>query len=121
MAITIDAQLRRTGKVVRFIDGNDEPIDAPGPQPHLVRLLVQARAWWTEMLDEQLSFSELAERHSIDRGYLSKVVRLNFLAPTIVDQILSGQLSTTINARTLLRLRYFPIDWDEQQRQLRSF
>ncbi len=118
LTITINAQLRRTGKVVRFVDGNDAPFDGIEPQPHLIRLLQQARAWWNEMQNENLSATEMAVRYNTDLATISRAIRLNFLAPEIVERILAGTEPVHFNARFLKRIPALPICWEEQVRIL---
>ena len=44
---------------------------------------------------------------------MSRVIRLNFLAPAIVDAILAGTQPVTLTAAKL-RSNDFPIEWERQ-------
>jgi hypothetical protein len=46
------------------------------------------------------------------------VIRLRFLSPRIVEQVLAGEQSSNIDARTLLGMKSLPLSWDEQERML---
>ena len=54
--------------------------------------LARARRW-QEMLDagEVASVTELADGLDVDRSYASRILRLNLLAPDIVEAILAGR------------------------------
>jgi site-specific DNA recombinase len=70
------------------------------------------------MLEDQLTATQMASRHKVDKSYVSRVIRLRFLSPRIVEQVLAGEQSSNIDARTLLGLKSLPLDWDDQERML---
>jgi hypothetical protein len=70
------------------------------------------------MLEDNLSVSELAQRHGVDKSYVSRVIRLRFLSPKLVEQILAGEQLPSLNARRLLALREVPLDWRAQEGEL---
>jgi len=47
--LTIEAQLRRSGKIVRLVEPSGKPVGNGEPQPHIVRLVQLAQRWWREM------------------------------------------------------------------------
>jgi DNA invertase Pin-like site-specific DNA recombinase len=118
--LDLDAQLRRSGRVVRLVQPCGKNISAAEPQQHLVRLLSLGRRWWSEMQEDGVSASELAQRHKVDKSYVSRAVRLCFLAPQLVELILAGEQPASLNARTLLGLGALPLSWNEQHQLLAS-
>jgi AraC-like DNA-binding protein len=65
-----------------------------------------ARAYqWQEQLEsgEFASLEDLAKDFGVNRGYVSRILQLTSLSPTIIDQILSGQNSTQLTIRQLRR------------------
>ncbi|MEZ5736763.1 MAG: recombinase family protein [Novosphingobium sp.] len=117
LCLTVEAQLRRSGKIVRFVEPGGKPVCDSEPQPHLVKLLKLSRAWWREMQDDHLSAKEMSIRHGVDKSYVSRVVRLSFLAPKIVEQMLAGEQAADLDARTLLGLTSLSLSWEEQERR----
>ncbi|MCB2073056.1 MAG: recombinase family protein [Novosphingobium sp.] len=115
LCLTIEVQLRRSGKIVRFVEPGGKPFCDSEPQPHLVKLLKLSQAWWREMQDDHLSAKELSIRHSVDKSYVSRVIRLNFLAPKIIEQMLAGEQTADLDVRTLLGLTALPLRWEEQE------
>ena len=73
------------------------PDGAPwAPRPRIDNAMVKAlaRAFrWQRMLDEGVvaTIEELARREKVNRGYMSRVLRLTLLAPDIVEAILDGR------------------------------
>ena len=118
ISMTIDARIRRSGMAIRLIHDNGRTFTQAGPQDHLIRLLTKARCWWRELTDNQISVSELAERNGVSRSYASRVVRLNFLAPAIVEAILAGDQPSRIDTRVMLGMYDLPLDWKRQAQVL---
>ncbi|MBR9971185.1 hypothetical protein [Magnetospirillum sulfuroxidans] len=76
-----------------------------------------ARAFrWRRQLESgrHTSINELAKADKIDRGYVSKVLRLTLLAPDIVEAILAGRQPKGLKLADLLEP--FPVGWAEQRR-----
>lgn len=75
-----------------------------------------ARAFrWQKLLDQGTygTIKDIAARENIDPSYVSDVLRLNLLAPDIVQMILDGKQPPTVN---LARLRQrLSSDWLEQR------
>ena len=88
------------------------------PQDHLLKLLYRARAWWQMMLDCKLTVSALAREQQVTSSYASRVVRLNFLAPKIVEAIVTGTQPIDLDAKKLLGLSDLPLAWIEQEELL---
>jgi hypothetical protein len=86
----------------------------PGPDSTLVKAL--ARAWrWQRMLDEGqfASVRDLAEAERVGLSYVSRILRLNLLAPDIVERILDGRPAP----RMADLMQPFPMAWREQLKQ----
>lgn len=96
------------------------PSDAPTsrqPDGALVKALGRAFRW-KRMLEsgEFATIAELAESEGIAPSYMTRILRLAFLAPDIVEAILEGRLAIPITAETF---RYgLNDDWDAQRRML---
>jgi len=62
------------------------------------------------------TIEELAKREKVNRGYMSRVVRLTLVAPEIVEAILDGRQPEGMRLEDLLD--GVPVEWDGQERQL---
>jgi DNA invertase Pin-like site-specific DNA recombinase len=64
------------------------------------------------------SVRDLAEREGMDKGEVSRVLPLAFLAPDIAEAILDGRQPPELTASRLKRLRNLPLNWEQQRRYL---
>jgi hypothetical protein len=90
----ISLQMKRRGAEMRLIIGGARP----------------ARV-------DQNNFAEIASQEGIDKSYVSRVMNLAFLAPDIIESIISGRQPADLNVEKLTKRIDLPLDW-EQQRQL---
>src|SRR5690606_15021601 len=98
---------------MQLVHHNGQPATAGTPDPGLVQLLVKARGWWAQLSAGDIDIATIARNEKINDSWVSRVIRLNFLAPTIVEAILAGTQPVSINAASL-RSADLPIDWTEQ-------
>ncbi|MBF0448983.1 MAG: hypothetical protein HQL67_12340 [Magnetococcales bacterium] len=87
--------------------------DGPSGDP-MVNALV--KAWrWQRMLDKgkAATIRQLAEIEKVDHSFMARTLRLNDLAPDIVEAILDGKIPDTFNLKTLRG--NFPLAWSEQR------
>ncbi len=80
----------------------------------MIELLLKARRWWSILSEGMIDGKTLARRENIDSSWLSRVVRLNFLAPELVAAILEGDQPAMLNAGALTKSGPLPYSWAEQ-------
>ena len=118
LELLIPAELLRCGKGKRMIIGDAmaETID-----PTLVRLIQEAFAIRDAVLaDTRETLNEITARRGKSKGYLTALMRLSYLAPSIIDDILSGRQPPELSAKRLLRTSAsLPLDWSSQRAHLR--
>jgi hypothetical protein len=81
--------------------------------PALFKALVRAHRW-RQMLEcgEYASSAELAKAEKINDSYLGRILRLTLLAPDIIEAILAGRQSNTLQLDDLLKP--LPAVWVQQ-------
>jgi hypothetical protein len=93
--VRIPMQFQRRGGRKRIVapDGSQiVPTSKPQPDGTLVKAF--ARAWrWQRVLEsgENGTLAELSAAERISRSYICRVLRLDLLAPDIVERILDGR------------------------------
>lgn len=112
MELQYKADFRRKNGHVSIVLPEVEPAKA---NKTLVRALLKAFAWKKE-IDNNVSLSKLAAQENISRQYLAKILRMAYLAPDIVEAILTGRQPG------LLKLTDFfntpvPASWEEQRKK----
>ena len=88
LALPIPARLQRAGIEMRFVvEGDDE---ARPPDPALTRLLARVHLIRARILaDCSLGVGEIAAQGTFS-SYVTRLLRITFLAPDIVTKILAG-------------------------------
>ena len=85
------------------------------PDPSLVKLLVKALDLRDRLLAGRGASLELiAGRENVNSSYATRLLRLAFLSPEIVRQILDGRHPSTLTARRLLLDTRLPLAWKDQ-------
>ena len=79
----------------------------------LVKAVVRAHRW-RHMLEsgEYNSSAELAKAEKVNDSYVSRILRLTLLAPDIIEAILTGRQSNTLQLDDLLKP--LPALWKQQ-------
>ena len=117
--LTIPARLKRTGIEMRMVvEDGSEPANV---DPVLVRLLLRAHAIRARLLEEpSLPLKEIAAEEGISSSYVTRLLRLAFLAPDIVTAILNGRHPPQLTANRLMDDTRLPLDWTAQRELLCS-
>jgi site-specific DNA recombinase len=115
--LSVPARLKRTGLEMRFvIDGDASEREA---DVGLTRIMVRAHAVRGRLLqDATLSLDEVARQENVSPSYVTRLLRLTFLAPDIVSGILTGRHPPELTARKLMADTRVPLDWNEQRNLL---
>jgi hypothetical protein len=119
IVLTIPARLKRTGIEMRMvIEDGSEPANV---DPVLVRLLVRAQTIRARLLQEpSLPLKGIATEEGISSSYVTRLLRLAFLAPDIVMAILNGRHPPQLTANRLMGDTRLPLDWTAQRELLCS-
>jgi hypothetical protein len=108
--------LKRTGLEVRLVmHGANGPAERDGT---LIKLIVRAQALRERLLLSHLSIGQLAEHEGLTSSYITRVLRLAFLAPDITAAILEGRQPPELTAHKLLSDTRLPIAWPAQRQAL---
>ena len=89
----------------------------PRPNATLIKALTRAYKWKERLFTGAApSTSAIAKEEGVTERYVSRIMRLAFLAPDIVEAILDGYQSTDLELERLMK--GIPISWNEQRRAL---
>ncbi len=85
------------------------------PDQKLIKLIAKAHLYAKELQSgKYLTMGELADKFGINKSDLGRQLRLAYLAPDLTKMIIEGRHPSSINTTIFRRLRYLPIDWNEQ-------
>ena len=108
-------QLKRRGVELRLIVG-DHNRSAAIVDLSLVKAVARAHRWFDELSTGKAgSLAAIAAREGLAVRYVSRLVRLAFLAPDIVESIVEGRQPTTLTAEALTRRIDLPLSWSSQR------
>jgi site-specific DNA recombinase len=83
----------------------------------LVKALVRAHEWGDRLLDgEVTSIRELARSARVTPAYVRRVIRLRFLAPDIISEIIDGRQEVSLT--TEITRAPIPLCWAQQRNHL---
>ncbi len=118
-SIRVPARLKRCGGANRLIITDDDIEHEQEPDIALVKVLGRAHDWFTRLATGKAqSAADIARDEGLTKSYISRVVRLAFLAPDITEAILNGRQPPDLNAERLVRCSRLPLAWDDQRRVL---
>lgn len=115
IAFTSPVRLIRTGRSVRLVSSTGKSATAGTPDQALIRLLLKAREWWARLADGRTDIATIARDEGINDSYVSRVVRLNFLAPQLLEEILAGTQPAMLSAARM-KAADLPAEWNRQLR-----
>ena len=111
-------QLKRRGVELRLIVG-DHNRSAAIVDLSLLKAVARAHRWFAEIsTGEARSLAAIAAREELNVRYVSRLIRLAFLAPDIVESIVEGRQPTTLTAEALTRRIELPLSWCSQRTAL---
>jgi hypothetical protein len=100
------------------IDGTD-PFATAKPDARLIKLLIKARRFNAALVrSDGVPFAALAEREGVSPSYFTRLVRLSYLAPDIIQAILDGRQPRTLTPDKLLAHSRLPLAWHDQRTAL---
>lgn len=90
------------------------------PRPRVDNTMVKAIARgfrWRKLLEAGVhaTVEDIAAAEKINPSYVSRVLRLTLLAPSIVEAILDGRQGPAMTLATLMKP--FPLEWERQIRK----
>jgi hypothetical protein len=114
IVITCEVRLSRSGRAMRLIQGNGAAAGR-GTDASLVALLIKARRWWSILREGELDVGSLARVEGVQSSYVTRVVRLAFLAPAVVEAILAGAILPQADSAALTATDAISPVWVEQR------
>lgn len=116
VTIKVPFAIRKRGgrKIVLAPDGMPMPPIAPQVDSTLVKAIARAFRW-QRMLEagQYATVKEIATVEKINPSYVSRVLRLTLLAPTIVEAVLNGRSNPTPTLAEVMAP--FPVEWKLQR------
>ncbi|WP_414463540.1 recombinase family protein [Hyphomicrobium sp. DY-1] len=115
--LTVPAELSRSGQGKRMVIGD---LSQRSPDASLVQVLQEAFAVRDKMLaDTTETLNNITSGITKSKGRLTALMRLTYLAPSIMEDILAGRQPPELSPKRLLRTSQdLPFDWTAQRKFL---
>ena len=93
-------QIKRRGVEMCMVVG-----DCKGrPDPNLLKAVARARLWFDELATGKVvSVADIVKRERLDQGYVSRLLKLAFLPPNVIESIVAGSEPANWTANILLK------------------
>jgi site-specific DNA recombinase len=111
----VPLQVRRWGFEMRLVVGGGL---APSPKadPALLKAVARGFRWFDEIATgKATSAADIARRENLDKHYVSRMIPLAFLAPSVLEAISNGTQPAEVTTEMLTRGLYVPLDWASQR------
>lgn len=117
IVLTVPAALHRSGRGKRMVVG-DPPERTPDAA--LIQVLREAFTVRQKMLaDTTETLYDITAGITKSKGRLTALMRLTYLSPSIIEDILGGRQPPELSPKRLLRTsQNLPLDWTEQRKVL---
>jgi len=115
----IPYELRNRGRQLRIIPEGATNSAGSAPDPTLMKLLRRAHDWRRQLeTGRPRTIRDLAESNGVTPSYFTRVLRIAYLAPDIIETIVVGKQPPELTASRLVRLPDLPLDWPGQRAYL---
>src|SRR4051794_7042996 len=112
--ITAPIRVQQRGQEMRLVLGAEDGL--PNGNTGLVRLLARAHNIRRSLFDDRMTIGEIAQAEDLIPSYVTRLVRMTFLAPDITASMLSGRHDPDLTVSRLMADTRFPLDWNDQRR-----
>lgn len=107
--------IQRRGQETRLILSNSQRIHARSDET-LIRLVARGYRWRHEIVQGiRSSAVEIARREGVTDAYVCRLMRLSFLAPDLLEAIISGEKPITTRTEIFHCIPTVPTDWESQR------
>jgi len=116
--IVINSHLLRCGKQVKLVLGTstDEQREA---NAKLVDMIAKPRRWYEGLTSGKYpTLRAISNEENLDKSYVRRLLSLAFLAPDIVERILTGDHAATLTPERLRKACPLPVRWEDQRAML---
>jgi hypothetical protein len=113
----VPTQIRRRGVELRLVVNGGARASCKTDQS-LLRAVARAHCWFDDLVNGR-SMVAIAKGNGVGKQYVSRLIRLAFLAPEMVERIVAGRQPPGLTAQALRTGRFdIPVDWAAQKRAL---
>jgi site-specific DNA recombinase len=113
----IPLKVKRRGVELRLVIGAGSG-SSPKVDSAILKAIARAHRWFDDLVSgRSTSMVEIGRREGVSKRYVSRMIRLAFLAPAIVERIVDGRQPPELTAQILSTGRGgLPLNWSAQEK-----
>ena len=107
---------RRAGKAVIVLPNGERAVERREAliDNTMVKLIARGHRWHRQLFDgTHASIADIAKSENISPSFVSRILRLAYLSPTLVEAILDGSYPSHLTMKDLMEP--FPMEWERQR------
>ncbi len=107
---------RRAGKAVIVLPNGERAVERREAliDNAMVKLIARGHRWHRKLFDgTHASIEDLAKSENINPSFVSRILRLAYLSPALVEAILDGKYPAHLTMKDLMEP--FPMEWERQR------
>ena len=107
---------RRVGKAVIVLPNGERAVERREAliDNAMVKLIARGHRWHRQLFDgTHASIADIAKSENINPSFVSRVLRLAYLSPDLVEAILDGKYPAHLRMKDLMEP--FPMEWERQR------
>ena len=104
---------KRNGRPKILPPADMRPTNDGGVDPHVLKAIAKAWSWRRKLESGAVgTISDIAKAEDVSSTYVGRILRLAYLAPTVLETLLIARIAPTVSVRDLALIADLP--WVEQ-------
>ena len=107
---------RRAGKAVIVLPNGERAVERREAliDNAMIKLIARGHRWHRQLFDgTHASIADIAKSENINPSFVSRILRLAYLSPVLVEAILDGKYPAHLTMKDLMEP--FPMEWERQR------
>lgn len=102
MRVFIPLTIRKRNGRPKIVPPADMAPDTGGVDPHVLRAIAKAWSWRRKLESgEAATIQDIAQAEGISDRYVGRMLRLAYLAPTVLEKLLVGRVPPAVSIKEM--------------------
>ena len=113
MRVFIPLTIRKRNGRPKIVPPADMAPDTGGVDPHILKAIATAWSWRRKLANGEVgTMADIAALEGVTHSYVGRILKLAYLAPTVLEKLLIARVSPTVSVKELAEATERP--WAEQ-------
>ena len=111
--VIIPLAIRKRNGRPKIVPPSDMAPETGGVDPHILKAIAKAWSWRRKLESGAVAtMSDIAEAEGVTPPYVGRMLKLAYLAPTVLEKLLIARIAPRVSVKDLAKLAELP--WAEQ-------